>query len=82
VSIESKVCEFKNQEVEVLSYDSDFNPVEAHIGFKCLNSVCDIGDTKIRLDKAVLKGKFPQTREEEKNGATILIGYFVIFPLI
>jgi len=60
VSVESKVCEFKNQDVEVITYDSDSNPVEAHIGFKCLDSVCNIGDTKIKLDKAVLNGKFPQ----------------------
>jgi hypothetical protein len=58
--IESKVCEFKNQEVEVYTYDVDLNPVEAQISFKCLDSVCQIGDTAFVGDEAILVGGFPQ----------------------
>lgn len=59
-SVESKVCEFKNQNVEVHTYDVDLNPVNARIQFKCLNSVCDIGETSTKDGSAVLDGEFPQ----------------------
>ncbi len=60
VNIESKVCDFKNQNVSVYTYDVDLNPVEATIGFKCLNAVCDIGKSRLVGDDAILNGKFPQ----------------------
>jgi len=59
-SIESKVCEFANQDVDVYTYDADLNPVEARIQFKCLNSVCEIGATEIEGGEAILRGEFPQ----------------------
>ena len=58
-SIESEVCEFKNSEVEVYTYDSNLKPVSAQISFKCLDSVCAIGETEIEGDVAVLKTGFP-----------------------
>ncbi|MFH0808231.1 MAG: hypothetical protein V1888_01290 [archaeon] len=60
VSIESRVCEFKNQEVDVYTYDVDLEPVEAVISFKCLDSVCNIGETLIEGNDAILRGEFPQ----------------------
>ncbi len=60
VSIESRVCEFKNQEVEVYTYDVDLEPVESIISFKCLDSVCNIGETEEVGADAVLRGEFPQ----------------------
>ena len=59
-SIESKVCEFNNQEVDVYTYDIDLNPVEARIQFKCLDAVCEIGETEIEGGDAVYRGEFPQ----------------------
>jgi hypothetical protein len=59
-NIESRVCEFMNQEVDVFTYDVDLEPVEARISFKCLDAVCNIGETKIRGGDAVLSGDFPQ----------------------
>lgn len=59
VSMEDRVCEIKDNDVEVFSYDVDSNPVEAQISFKCLDSVCNIGETKIDGGTAVLEGKFP-----------------------
>lgn len=59
-SIESPVCEFYNQPFEVYTYDFELNPVEARIQFKCLNSVCNIGETKVVGDDAVFAGDFPQ----------------------
>ena len=59
-NIESKVCEFKNQKVEVYTYDTDLESVEARISFKCLDAVCQIGETKLYSGEAVLRGEFPQ----------------------
>jgi hypothetical protein len=60
VSIESKVCEFRNQDVDVYTYDVDLEPVEARVQFKCLDSVCEIGETEVEGGNAVLRGGFPQ----------------------
>jgi len=59
-SIESKVCEFKNQNVSVHTYDADLNPIDAQIQFKCLNSMCNIGETKTYHNDSFLNGQFPQ----------------------
>ncbi|NPE26402.1 hypothetical protein HNV12_00145 [Methanococcoides sp. SA1] len=60
VSIESRVCEEKNQEVEVNTYNVDLEPVEALISFKCLDSVCNIGETESDGADASFAGNFPQ----------------------
>ncbi len=66
-SIESRVCEVKNQNVSVYTYDVDLEPVEAVISFKCLDAVCNIGtsevggrDSEVGVGEAVLEGEFPQ----------------------
>jgi hypothetical protein len=58
-SIESEVCEFRNQNVDVRTYDSELEPVEARIRFKCLDSRCEIGNTKIEGGAAVLDAEMP-----------------------
>ncbi len=60
VSVESKVCEFRNQLVDIHTYDVDLNPVPARIQFKCLDSVCEIGETELENGDAVLHGELPQ----------------------
>ncbi|MFH1237927.1 MAG: hypothetical protein ABIH79_02200 [archaeon] len=60
VSVESRVCEFRNQLVDVHTYDIDLNPVPARVQFKCLDSICEIGETKLENDDAVLHGELPQ----------------------
>jgi hypothetical protein len=59
-SIDSPVCEFYNQPLKVYTYDFELNPVEARIQFKCLNSICNIGETEIVESDAVFEGNFPQ----------------------
>jgi hypothetical protein len=59
-SIESPVCEYKSQSVEIHTSDLELNPVEARIQFKCLNSHCDIGETKIVEGESVLDAQLPQ----------------------
>ena len=60
VSIESQVCSTKNQDVDIFTYDSNIDPIEARVQFKCLDSVCEIGSTAIKGSDAVLKGEIPQ----------------------
>ena len=60
VSIESKVCEFRNQFVDIHTYDIDLNPVPARVQFKCLDSICEIGETELENGEAVLHGELPQ----------------------
>jgi len=57
---EPELCKYKNQEVSVYTYDSNLNPVEADISFKCFTNVCDIGKTEIFGNDAVLQTEFPQ----------------------
>ena len=61
-SLESdEVCKYKNQNVQVYTYDSQLEPVEARIQFKCLNSLCEIGETKFDSQgDAVLDEEMPQ----------------------
>jgi hypothetical protein len=59
-SIESPVCDYKNQQVEIYTYDVNLNPVESSIQFKCLDSVCDIGETEISGEDSALTTGLPQ----------------------
>jgi len=60
VNIESEVCSFRSQEVEVRTSDSLLNGVEADISFDCLDSVCQIGRTKDIGEYGVLIDNMPQ----------------------
>jgi len=59
-SIESRVCEFNNQDITIYTYDIDLNPVEARVQFKCLDAVCEIGETEFEGSDAVYRGEVPQ----------------------
>ncbi len=59
-TIESKVCDAKNQNVSVSVEDVNSKPVNAEISFRCLNSICNIGSSKEMGKKSVLMAKFPQ----------------------
>jgi hypothetical protein len=58
-SVESPVCEYKTQGVEIFTYDRKLNPVPSRISFKCLDSSCEIGFTEIVGGDAYLDGKVP-----------------------
>jgi hypothetical protein len=60
INIESEVCKYPNQNVEIRTYDSELNPVPARINFKCLNSQCDVGETEIGSGEAILNAQVPQ----------------------
>jgi hypothetical protein len=59
-SIESEVCKYKNQNVKVYTYDSDLNPLPARLQFKCLQSQCEIGQSKYSAGNAIYEGPMPE----------------------
>ena len=54
------LCQYKNQEITIFTYNNNIVPLEADLGYKCFNQVCDIGKTKLEGGKAVLNTKVPQ----------------------
>ncbi|MBU4086769.1 MAG: hypothetical protein KKB21_04305 [Nanoarchaeota archaeon] len=57
---EDDLCNYRNSNVIVYTYDSKLNPVEADISFKCFDTECDIGKTISNGQEAILSEKFPQ----------------------
>ena len=55
-----QLCEHKLTEMNVYTYDTKLNPVEAQIKFKCFDTSCYIGSTNISGSEAVLTAMFPQ----------------------
>ena len=57
---EPELCKYKVQELNVYTYNTELEPVEADISFECLGQRCDIGKTKLGQDNAKLSSEFPQ----------------------
>ncbi len=55
-----ELCKHKLSDVSVYSYNTNLEPIEALIQYKCFDSSCDIGKTLMNGNEAVLKSKFPQ----------------------
>jgi len=55
-----ELCNKKNTEVSVYTYDTRLDPVEAEIKFKCFDTQCSIGETESNGVDAVLTDNFPQ----------------------
>lgn len=57
-----ELCQHKISEMNVYTYNTRLEPVEAQISFKCFDTSCEIGATKITGsgDEALLTSKFPQ----------------------
>ena len=59
-TLEAELCKNKLEEVTVTTQDSSLKPTEASISFKCLDTICRIGETKFQQDEATLTALFPQ----------------------
>jgi len=55
-----ELCMYKNTELGVYTYNTQLEPVEADISFKCFDTTCNIGKTNLSAGDAVLIGDFPQ----------------------
>lgn len=45
-----ELCEFKNTAVEVKTYDTELNQIQAEINYECSGTKCDIGTTPLKQD--------------------------------
>lgn len=55
-----ELCEHKNTEIDVYTYDTNLESVPANISFKCFDTTCRIGETKSESGEEVLTANFPQ----------------------
>ncbi|MCH7567913.1 MAG: hypothetical protein IIA87_00675 [Nanoarchaeota archaeon] len=53
------ICSFKEGNVQVYTFDSNLNPVEAEISYKCFDSICRLGETESSGGDAVLNTNIP-----------------------
>jgi hypothetical protein len=51
-SFESPICQNRNQQVTISTYDLDLNPVATNLKFSCLTEACDGGRTESRAGQA------------------------------
>ena len=58
-----ELCQHKNADISVSTFNTNLEPIEAEIKFKCLDTSCRIGET----NNGELNAKFPQC----KNGFVI-----------
>ncbi len=82
---ETELCKYPNTEVSVYTYNTNLEPVEADISFKCFNEICDIGKTQINNNDASLTTLFPQCINgfifaESENYETKKVQYSTNFP--
>ncbi len=52
----SGLCEYKNTPLKINVYDSELNPIEALISYKCFDEICEIG----KIQNKSLTSNFPQ----------------------
>jgi len=55
-----ELCQHKLTEMNVHTYDTELNPIEAQIKYKCFDTNCFIGNTTISGEEAGLTANFPQ----------------------
>lgn len=55
-----ELCEHKLTQMNVKTYDTHLDPIEASITYKCFDTTCYIGDTQIQGTDSTLTANFPQ----------------------
>lgn len=55
-----ELCLNKNTKITVSTYNNNLEPIETDIKFKCFDTTCDIGSTKLSGVNAILTANFPQ----------------------
>lgn len=56
---ENDICAFSNSAIEVKTFNSQLEGIEAQIDYQCFDSLCGVGTTKIGDDGAILNGLVP-----------------------
>jgi len=57
---DNTLCQYKNSEIAISTYNSKLEPISANISFRCLGMSCDIGETILSGKSAILVDKFPE----------------------
>lgn len=57
---EFDACDFQEGEVQIYTFDSNLNPIEAELRYQCLDSVCELGNTELSGETAVLNSEITQ----------------------
>lgn len=60
VEDDENVCDNANTEISIYIYNTNLEPVEADLEFKCFTDVCDLGKTVISTTEAKLDVEVPQ----------------------
>jgi len=55
-----ELCQHKLSNKTISTYNAGLQPIEADISFKCFDTQCDIGRTKLNEGVALFSGGFPQ----------------------
>ncbi len=55
-----ELCNYRNTEFDVYTYDNQLRDIEADVDFICLNQRCNMGSTSVSGSDAVLSVEFPQ----------------------
>ncbi|MBR9705959.1 hypothetical protein GOV14_02915 [Candidatus Pacearchaeota archaeon] len=55
-----ELCEHKNTPISVSTYNTNLEPLDATIRFKCFDTTCLIGETEIVAGESILETDFPQ----------------------
>jgi len=55
-----ELCEHNLADISVYTYNNNFEPIKSSIKFKCFSNICNIGETQLKNNEAILEGKFPQ----------------------
>jgi hypothetical protein len=55
-----QICNYKNTDAMIYTYDSNLNPISADLSFQCFSTECDIGTTNITGKDSILKTQLPQ----------------------
>jgi len=53
------ICSFAENDIVVNTYDTSLNPISANVSYKCFDSVCELGETKLSGSGAILDAKLP-----------------------
>lgn len=56
---ETDVCSFKTNSISITTFDTNLNPIAAEVSYQCFNSLCDVGQTNIVGEDAVLTADVP-----------------------
>jgi len=58
--IKSDICNYAVQNFSIYTYDSELNPLEANLRFKCINTECPVGESILFGSEAIFEGSLPQ----------------------